>query len=177
MAIQPLRRRTSSRAKGGGAHLHKTLRKKQTAFLAAYAECGVISAAADIAGCSRESHYYWSDDPDYRKAFAEAERQANEALEKEAHRRACLGYLEPVYQMGKKVGVKRKFSDTLLIFTMKGRMPDKYRERTSIEHSGPGGGPIPLVEAVVRTRAEAADILPRLQAANGNGRLTNGTAH
>ena len=33
-------------------------------------------------------------------------------------------------------------SDTLLIFMLKARRPEKFKDRQSHEHSGPGGGPI-----------------------------------
>lgn len=38
----------------------------------------------------------------------------------------------------------RKYSDTLAIFLLKGANPEKFRERTSAEISGPGGKPIEL---------------------------------
>jgi hypothetical protein len=37
----------------------------------------------------------------------------------------------------------RKPSDTLLIFMLKSRRPNTYRERGSIEHTGAGGKPLP----------------------------------
>ncbi len=37
----------------------------------------------------------------------------------------------------------RKPSDTLMIFMLKSRRPNTYRERGSIEHTGPGGKPLP----------------------------------
>lgn len=37
---------------------------------------------------------------------------------------------------------EHEYSDTLLIFQLKGAKPEKYRER--IEHSGPDGGPIQI---------------------------------
>ena len=36
----------------------------------------------------------------------------------------------------------REYSDTLLIFMLKARKPDVYRERASIEHTGANGGPL-----------------------------------
>src|SRR5262249_21583923 len=63
-----------------------------------------------------------------------------EVLEAELRRRAVEGWLEPVYYRGKKVGDVRKFSDTCLIFALKGEKPEKYRER--FEHAGKDGGPV-----------------------------------
>jgi hypothetical protein len=63
-------------------------------------------------------------------------------LEQEARRRAHDGVRKPVYQGGKRVGYIQEYSDTLLIFLLKGLRPEKYRER--FEHSGAGGGPLQL---------------------------------
>lgn len=115
----------------------------QAKFLAAYAACGNISTAASLAQLGRDQHYRWlKNDEGYKAKFADAHEQACESLEEEARRRAVSGVEEPVFGSGGQgvgtvqVGVVRKYSDTLLIFLMKGVMPEKYRERQSIEHSG-----------------------------------------
>jgi hypothetical protein len=106
---------------------------KKNAFLSAYAELGTITHAAKKARVSRESHRNWlRDDPEYPARFAEAHAESCEALEKEARRRAIGGVDKPVFQGGEEVGTVRVYSDTLLIFLMKGAMPDKYRERMDI---------------------------------------------
>jgi len=109
---------------------------KQKAFLAAYAACGNIADAARKAKCGRCSHYEWMEDAAYAEAFAEAHEQACEALESEARRRAVRGVQKPVYYMGDIVGTAREYSDVLLIFLMKGAMPEKYRDNVKIEHTG-----------------------------------------
>jgi hypothetical protein len=43
-------------------------------------------------------------------------------------RRGVTGYDKPVYQQGRLVGTVREYSDTLLIFALKARAPDRYRE-------------------------------------------------
>lgn len=55
------------------------------------------------------------------------------ALEDEAVRRAYVGVEEPLFYQGKQCGTVRKYSDTLLIFLLKGAKPAKYRERV---HTG-----------------------------------------
>ena len=51
-------------------------------------------------------------------------------LEREARRRAVEGVEEPVgFYKGEPSAYVRKYSDTLLIFLMKGARPDKYRDR------------------------------------------------
>ena len=120
----------------------KRLNANQRAFLAAYAKCGNITTAAEIAKVDRSRHYRWRENPEYAEAFGLATEEAAQRLEAEARRRAEEGVEEPVFYKGKKCGVIRKYSDTLLIFLLKGAMPDKYKERTSTELTGAGGKPI-----------------------------------
>lgn len=116
---------------------------KKVAFLAAFARCGIVSQACRLAEVGRSAHYQWlHDDPEYVKAFEDSKQDAIESLEKEAIRRARKGWLEPIFHEGAVCGHKRKYSDTLLIFILKGAAPDKYRERLdatvkgSMDHSG-----------------------------------------
>lgn len=102
--------------------------QKKRAFLAAYAEVGTILHAAQIAKIERKSHYLWLEDEEYVAAFQEARVAAAEKLEQEARRRAVEGTQKPVFQGGKQVGAVQEYSDTLLIFLMKGAMPEKYRD-------------------------------------------------
>ena len=54
-------------------------------------------------------------------------------LEAEAHRRAVEGVEEPVgWYKGVAGGTVRRYSDALLIFTLKGLLPDRYRERKDV---------------------------------------------
>ena len=127
------------------ASSHKSAQAKKRAFLAAYAKSGNISTAAEAAGIDRRRHYEWlADDPDgsYAAAVAAAYDQAGDYLEEKARQRATEGWEEPVWYQGDEVGRVRKYSDTLLIFLLKGAKPDKYRERGTFEHTGKDGGPI-----------------------------------
>lgn len=123
--------------------MQKNKNQKKNAFLAAYAEVGNITRAAEIVGINRNNHYQWmQNDPDYPAMFQEVDRQACDRLEEEARRRAVEGTEKPVFQGGKLVGTIREYSDTLLIFLMKGAMPEKYKERVHSELTGKDGGPI-----------------------------------
>jgi hypothetical protein len=108
---------------------------RKRAFLEAYAERGNVNGAARDVGIDRSAHYRWLKEDvsgEYRAAFVEAEGKAADALEQEARRRALIGTEKPVYQNGQLVGSIREYSDTLLIFLMKGAMPHKYRERVDV---------------------------------------------
>jgi hypothetical protein len=62
--------------------------------------------------------------------------EAADLLEDEAFRRAHQGIDKPVFQGKELVGVIREYSDTLLIFLLKGCRPDKYRDRVDTRQSG-----------------------------------------
>lgn len=115
-----------------------------------------------FARMDRSTHNLWlkNKNKKYATEFALAKEQANDLLEAEARRRAMIGVERPVIRKGAAVMVpdksgnlvplmERMYSDTLLIFIMKGAMPDKYRERLSHEHSGPQAGAIPMTLRVV----------------------------
>ena len=112
--------------------------KSKAKFLKSLAQCGVVTHAAEDAGSGRRTMYAWRDEDEaFALAWDSALDDSADRLEKEAHRRATEGVLEPVYQGGELVGHIRKYSDTLLIFLLKGAKPAKFRER--FEHMGPGG--------------------------------------
>lgn len=118
-----------------GARARETAKaRRQKAFLAAFAETGNLTRSAEAAGVVRRQHYEWLEDAGYRKAFADAQAQATDALEAEARRRAVEGVEEPTgWYQGSPGGYVTRYSDTLLMFLMKGANPDKYKERTSVE--------------------------------------------
>ena len=108
-------------------------RRKQGRFLAAFGEHATVAAAAKAAGVGRRTHYDWlTSDDAYAERFKEVEEDVTESLEAEARRRAQLGVEEPVFYQGERVDTIRRYSDTLLIFLLKARRPNVYRER--IDH-------------------------------------------
>lgn len=119
---------------------------KRDAFLEAFSKIGVISKAAQAAGCDRHSHYFWLEtDEDYAERFNQALELFKESVDFEIFRRAVVGIDEPVIYQGQRskdangnpVTVKR-LSDTLLI--VKAKQLGVFVERQ--EHTGFGGGPI-----------------------------------
>ena len=117
-------------------------KKRQDAFLKEYKLCATITHAAEIALISRRTHYVWIEkDPTYAERFEEAKVEATDALVSEARRRAIQGVEEPILYKGEVVKIIKKYSDTLLIFLLKGALPEVYRER----HELTGGGGAPLI--------------------------------
>ena len=111
---------------------------KKRAFLTAYGQTGNKSLAAKMAGIVKQTIYtrQWRGDPEFQEALKRARVMAADVLEAEAHRRAVEGWEEPVgWYKGQPGGVIRRFSDTLLIFTLKGLLPDRYRERVDVRGS------------------------------------------
>ena len=64
-------------------------------------------------------------------AFVAAQDEAVQVLEDEAVRRAYEGVEKPVTVAGQREFV-REYSDTLLIFLLKGARPQKYRDNVNV---------------------------------------------
>lgn len=137
----------------------------QAAFLEAYEHTANILRAAEQTEISREIVYYWLEhDERFLFAYNLADAAANAHIEAEIRRRAMEGVQEPlisqgqlvyeyepvldedgnqkydskgkpIYQRGALLTV-RKYSDTLLIFYAKRRMPE-YREKSQVDVSMP----------------------------------------
>lgn len=133
----------------------------QAAFLEAYEHTANVLRAAEHAEISRDLVYYWLEhDERFNFAYHLADAAANAHIEAEIRRRAMDGVVEPLvsqghlvyeyepvvdadgnqkydskgkpmYQRGQLI-VMRKYSDTLLIFYAKRRMPE-YREKQQVD--------------------------------------------
>jgi hypothetical protein len=133
---------------GTMAHLKKgerrTTEQMQQDALEAFEDLGNVTLACKKAKVPRRTFYNWLRDiPQYKTSFEESTKIAVGVLEAEAHRRAVGGLKKGVYYKGKRVAWQTEYSDTLLIVLLKAHAPEKYKDRTSNEHSGPNGGPIP----------------------------------
>jgi hypothetical protein len=146
------------------------LHPKKRAFLVAFAGCGQVTESCKQADIDRMTDWNWrQDDPDYCVARAKAWAMACEALEAEAYRRGHGGVDEPVFHGGSQVGTIRKYSDTLLMFLMKGANPNTYRDTWRGELSGPGGGPIrTAVDLSKLTEEQLATLAGIASAASGS---------
>lgn len=138
---------------------------KKRAFLLAYSKSGNVSASCEQVGIQRGTEWHWrGTDPAYLGARACAWQMAAELLEAEAFRRAHDGVEEPVFQGGAEVGRVRKYSDTLLIFLLKGAKPNTYRDQWKGEISGPDGGPIRTTVDLTKLTEDELATLERLAA-------------
>src|SRR6516225_11877367 len=114
----------------------------KAAFLLRFEETGRIDLACKQTGIGRRTHHNWLEgDPDYRKQFEQSRKRIVQLLEDEAYRRAVEGVEKPI-KVGDEIKTIREYSDTLLIFLLKGAAPEKYRERYEHAISGPNGDPI-----------------------------------
>jgi len=126
----------------------KRTKAREKRFLAALARGVSIAGAAAEAGFSYGFAFKWRyADPDFAARWQEAYEQGTDALEDEARRRAMQGVETPVYFAGKKIGELRKYSDALLMFLLRGRRPEKYRERLTTDFANTGIGPIGMEHA------------------------------
>lgn len=108
-------------------------------FLAALSAMGCVTYAARAAKVDKRRVYKLREsDSGFAAQWDAALEEATELLEAEAMRRARYGWKEPVFYLGKPVGSVQRYSDTLLIFLLKGAKPEKYRERFDVK-----GGALP----------------------------------
>jgi hypothetical protein len=88
-------------------------------FLEALRETATVTEACRVAGIGRATAYRArQQDEAFAVAWADVEEESTETLESVAVQRAKDG------------------SDTLMIFLLKSRRPQKYRENVKIEHGG-----------------------------------------
>jgi hypothetical protein len=119
-------------------------------FLEALASGASVNSAVKSAGYARASVYKWrAADGEFALAWHDAVEAGTDALEDEALRRAKDGIDEPRFYEGHECGYVRKYSDTLMIFLLKGRRPEKYSDRVTTTHQGPGGGPITEIRRII----------------------------
>lgn len=94
---------------------------------------GFVGRACEAVKVSKPSVYAWRKRHSiFASAWDRVVELATEDLEKECRRRAYQGVEEPVFYQGEICGHIRKFSDTLLMFTIKARKPE-YRDKITID--------------------------------------------
>lgn len=94
---------------------------------------GNIGRAVKATGYTRASIFLMKKaDPVFAQAWDEAIELGTDALEREAVRRATKGVTRS-RRLGQTIVKEKEYSDLLLIFLLKARRPDKYRERHSYD--------------------------------------------
>lgn len=125
---------------------HPTPDEKQIAqsvFLEEFAKSANVTAACRQARIARSTLYQWQEhDEAFGLRYGQAELEANDVIRAAIFRRAIVGVDKPVIHQGRMATDTRgapltvkEYSDTLLIFLAKSRMPE-FRDKQSVEVSG-----------------------------------------
>lgn len=125
------------------AHYTKCTPKKKADFLRNLRLCGMVNASADACKLSRSVLYqHKRKSKKFRDAWESAVDDATESvLIEEATRRAVKGVEKPMQHQGKPTGHSiTEYSDSLLMFLIKGRRPE-YRQGTLLAGRAGEGAP------------------------------------
>jgi hypothetical protein len=118
--------------------------EKDDAFFNALAAGKPAGAAAIAAGYTLSAvRAFRKANAEFDGRWKEADDMAIERMEAEADRRAVDGTDKPVFYQGERCGEVREYSDSLLIFRLKARRPEVYRER--FEHAADPARPLTVV--------------------------------
>jgi len=126
-AVQPVKRGNGRR----GVH-HVT--SWHPLFIEALSEGRTVRGATKKAGISYQTAYnHYKQYPNFAREWDEAFTEGSDALEDAAYIRAVEGV--PYAKFGKEgqlLEEGREYSDTLLALMLKGRLPNKYRDRVEV---------------------------------------------
>lgn len=104
-------------------------------YLALIREGVTNKDAAAACGCGTK--YFQrrrKEDPEFEKAYQEARADGDDVIRAEIHRRGVKGVKRAIYHDGKVVGHKMEYSDQLLMFLAKSRMPYEFGDRQRVDH-------------------------------------------
>lgn len=142
-------------------------------FLDAFSQCGSIRKACEVSGISRRSIHRWREsDAEFKDAFDEAAEEFADRVREAIKERAMDGWDEPVFGKDGQVGVRRKFSDSLLERLAESKCPE-FKRAVQLEASAD------VMETARRLRAASETIRssvpppptePPKDAAAGEGR-------
>lgn len=112
---------------------------RKAAFLTAFpAMRGQVVATSRQIGVSHSLPYKWlANDQEFADKFDAIKKELAETIEAELLRRGVDGVAKPVYYKGTICGHVQEYSDVLLLAAAKAFMPDKYRERSDVNVTGP----------------------------------------
>jgi len=137
-------------ARGGPKPSRVTLENREKLLVEISETGGNVSRACQNLGIERRNVYRWVEsNKEFAEAFERAQQLGLKRLEDEARRRAFEGVDKAITYQGEITATVKEYSDTLMIFLLKGGMPEKYKDQTRTEIVGDGGGPL-----VFSSRAE-----------------------
>ncbi len=103
--------------------------ERQRAFIEALADTGSVEAACKAVNMSTVGAYYLRRQPgadEFRAAWETALQLGVQRIEDVVMDRALNGTEEPVYSYGKLVGTRIKHNDSLLMFILRNRAPERF---------------------------------------------------
>lgn len=133
------------------AHYIKMTPEKKQLFLDTISHGFSVVKASERCGFRTQTAYQHKEkDKEFSDAWDQAKVEAQQRREDELNQRAFKGEPIPIVYNGKimmkenKDGTKEpvtllKKSDTLLMFAMKAEDPEKYKEKSAVEHLGLDG--------------------------------------
>lgn len=89
------------------------------------------------ASCGCGTRYFKrrrDEDPEFEKDYQEARADGDDIIRAEINRRGVEGVKRAIYHDGKVVGHKQEYSDQLLMFLAKSRMPAEFGDRQTVDH-------------------------------------------
>lgn len=96
----------------------------------------VTSACQAIGITTRQAYVHRNAYTDFAEQWDDAVDEGADRLEDVAVNRAIEGVARPIYQQGIKVGTETVYNENLLMFLLKGKKPEKYRERHDLTSGG-----------------------------------------
>lgn len=91
--------------------------------------------AAAACGCSTKYFQRRRKElPDFEQAYQEARADGDDVIRAEIKRRGVDGVKRAIYHDGKVVGHKQEYSDNLLMFLAKSRMPAEFGDKQTVDH-------------------------------------------
>lgn len=115
--------------------------QRKERFLELLAEGNTAAYAARQCGIRRTTAYEArKTDPDFAAAWDIALEDGIQVLEQEARRRAVEGVTKEkgIYHQGQHIATETitEYSDSLLMFMLKAKRPEVYRDRAEVKHTG-----------------------------------------
>ena len=107
--------------------------QKQAAFLDAYRRNGNNLRSCEAAGIVRSTLNKWQEIPEFLALYTLAKDDAIDQLLHAARTRAVDGVRKPVFYRGKRCGYVPEYSDSLLMFLLKGLKPETFRDRVDMK--------------------------------------------